>query len=142
MKHPNPHYPRHFQYFHKKVPGKKCLLRPHSPRYLKYIKKIALQKILYIRTITGTFKMSIKSVWQRSVLCIRKFPGTFYIFKKVPGKRCHLLPHFPRHLTFLLQLVHQSLCIFGEKSAWGKKVPGMQHPSIPHITQACAGCFI
>ena len=62
----------------------------------------------------------------------------FIFSKKVPGKKCHLLPHLPRHLTFFSVVSSPGIfCVFGDKSAWGKKVPGSQAARLPHIMQAC-----
>ena len=54
----------------------------------------------------------------------------FIFSKKVPGKKCHLLPHLPRHLTFFSVVSSPGIfCVFGDKSAWEKKSackPGLQ----------------
>ena len=54
----------------------------------------------------------------------------FIYSKKVPGKKCHLLPHLPRHLTFFSVVSSPGIfCVFKDKSAWGKKSawqPGCQ----------------
>ena len=47
-------YPRHFQYFHKKVPGKSvcCIRIPHYPKHFKYIQKNCMAKKFFLSALS------------------------------------------------------------------------------------------